>query len=565
MMPALRFSRVFLLFVSALSFNLLAQTPPKEGAATIAGVVTLNGEPMRNVVVTVQAINSYGSSQPVPPRAKTDANGRFRIAGIAAGQYTIGALASAFVTEGNQLNQSGFGIQGKTISVANGETIENLELTLKRGCVITGRVTGASGEPLIETTIQLSQINSAGQSTPWCPPMNTVSSSMMYRTDDRGVYRIYGLPPGKYKVSVGVPVRANAFTMRTSRTYIPETFHPDTNDEALAKVIELEEGQEASDVDIKAAEAVNAYEISGRVVDAETGQPVAGTSLAFGTFNQDGRMMGYTSGARTDAKGEFQILGARPGRHGIFIENREGKTDFYSEPAAVEIIDSDVAGVEVRARHGVSISGTVVIEGTNDPAVLARRSQISLEASFSSTAAFTGARTGKVGADGSFRVVGLPPGKVRLSGYSQLFKASLLRVERNGVPLKTREFEIRPGEQIKDIRIVYGYGEGIVRGQVKIIGAELPEGIRLSVNLRRTENHTFGLVPALLDERRHFIIKDLVPGQYEVRLQYGVSGKPTNEMVTKIFPRLAAVKQLVTVSDGIETQTTLTVDLSQED
>jgi hypothetical protein len=99
---------------------------------------------------------------------------------------------------------------------------------------------------------------------------------------------------------------------------------------------------------------------------------------------------------------------------------------------------------------------------------------------------------------------------------------------------------------------------------VKIIGEELPEGVKLTVILIRTEDRKYGPSPAPLDERGHFIIKDLVRGQYEVRLQYGVTGKPTNEMVTKLFPRLAAVKQLVTVSDGNETQTTLTVDLSQE-
>lgn len=559
MTPTLRFSPVFLLLVSALSFHLLAQTPSKEGTATIAGIVTLNGEPMRNVVVTVQAPPTP-SAQRIPPRAKTDANGRFRITGVAAGQYTIGALAAAFVTESDQAQWRYFGLYGKTIHVADDEVIENLELALKRGGVITGRITDASGEPVVETNIQLRQVNAAGQSMPQRPIMR----GEMYRTDDRGVYRIFGLPAGKYKVSVGLPIRSDAFSMRTSRSYIPETFHPDTPDEAQARIIELEAGQEASDVDIRAAEALKAYEISGRVVDAETGQPVAGIGLAFGTYDPTGRLTGVMSGGwRSDANGEFQMLGARPGKHGVFIENSESKSGLYSDPATFEVINSDVEGIEVRARRGLSISGTVIIEGTNDPAVLAKRSQISLEADYYTTSAFSSSRA-KVGADGKFRIVGLPAGKVRLSGFSTLPKASLLRVERNGVPLKNLELEIHPGEQINDLRVVYGYGDGIVRGQVKIVGGTLPEGVMISVSLRRTDGGYYQPLTQL-DARDQFFFKDVLPGEYELRLSANFPGnRPQRELVEKIYPRLAKARQMISVSNGNEVQTTFTVDLSQE-
>jgi hypothetical protein len=81
----------------------------------------------------------------------------------------------------------------------------------------------------------------------------------------------------------------------------------------------------------------------------------------------------------------FTSLGLRPGKYGIFLQNREGKSEFYNDPTPVEVIESDVAGIEVRAKRGATISGTVIIEGTSDPAMLAKRSQITLNANFEPT------------------------------------------------------------------------------------------------------------------------------------------------------------------------------------
>ncbi len=559
---------VLFAFVLMLSSAAFSQTPSKEASATIAGVVTLNGEPMRNVTVTIQPMNSPGSSQRIQPRAKTDANGRFRITGVAAGYYNLGALAAAYVKDGSPSFGLGIGgFAGQTITIANGETIENLEIKLKRGGVITGRVTDADGEPVIETQVRLIPVigrnpvaagNPASPPLPPPPPMNIANS----RTDDRGIYRIFGLPAGKYKVSVGLPVRQGSFGMQTSRSYIPETFHPDTTNEAEAKIIEVGEGDEVTDVDIKTAEAEQAYEISGRVVDAESGQPVSGIGLAFGTLDETGRLTGSMSaGWRTDETGEFQILGARPGKHAVFIENRDGKSDVYSEPTPVEVFNGDVSGVEIRARRGASISGTVIIEGANNPA----RSQITLTAATEISSGYFDSRYTKISSDGRFRINGLPAGKTRLAGYTGTSQQSLLRVEQNGVPLKGGLIELRAGEQINNIRFVFAYANADIRGQVKIIGGDLPAGIKLYVSLERSDGMGGYRPMTPLDDRGQFFVKSLMPGEYELRLSSSFSGgQPPREVISKIFPRLANAKQIVTLTNGIETQAIITIDLSQE-
>jgi hypothetical protein len=48
MMQTCKLTTVIFLLLATLSFPLFAQTPPKEGTATVSGVVTLKGEPGRH-------------------------------------------------------------------------------------------------------------------------------------------------------------------------------------------------------------------------------------------------------------------------------------------------------------------------------------------------------------------------------------------------------------------------------------------------------------------------------------------------------------------------------------
>src|ERR1044072_8050281 len=99
----------------------------------------------------------------------------------------------------------------------------------------------------------------------------------MYQTDDRGVYRIYGLAGGRYKVSVGAD--ASDGIIRGGR--YQRTFYPDVSDQSKGAIVELKEGGEANNVDIKVGRATQTYAASGRVIDAETGVPIARAGVRF--------------------------------------------------------------------------------------------------------------------------------------------------------------------------------------------------------------------------------------------------------------------------------------------
>jgi hypothetical protein len=76
-----------------------------------------------------------------------------------------------------------------------------------KGGVITGRVTNATGEPLIGVRVNAVMTRGAEGNTA------RRAAARPRFTDDRGFYRLYGLPPGTYVVFT-----RNAFPLLTTET-----------------------------------------------------------------------------------------------------------------------------------------------------------------------------------------------------------------------------------------------------------------------------------------------------------------------------------------------------------
>jgi hypothetical protein len=221
----------------------------------------------------------------------------------------------------------------------------------------------------------------------------------MMSTDDRGAYRIYGLPPGRYKVSVGAGGGSRYRKLDYGQGYYPHTYHPNVQEESKAGIIEVAEGSEVSGVDIIVGQRLRTYEASGRILNAETGQPQPGIKWGY-----DGSAVS-TFGTLSDEHGGFRITGLMPGRYSVFA-GCEG--DFHSGKVEFEVSDHNVNGLEIRRNPGASIHGKVVVEGSNDTAVLSKLRQVSLSAR--GKASYVNSH---LEADGSFYFCGLQPGKQR--------------------------------------------------------------------------------------------------------------------------------------------------------
>ncbi len=562
-----KFTLSILVSLASLCLEVPIQAQPgetKPEAATVSGAVTLKGEPARGVPVLLQRQQSDMSSS---LRARTDEEGRFRFMGVAAGRYSVYALMPGHTSP----DDNPFGLRGRALNIAEGEKVENIELEIKRGGVIAGRITDSRGRPVIEETVTLYKLDKSGR--PMVYWLNDPYHGM-YQTDDRGAYRIFGLPEGRYRVSVGQDHKPGSAGLTLSALFYPRVFYPNATGEAEARVIEVTEGSEATDIDITVPDPQKPHNVYGRVVEADSGRPVEGLELSIGGLTQDGKLTGGMAGAGriTDSNGEFRLGVMTPGKYILMVDTDGGSDDgFIAEPVIFDISDGDVAGLEVKLRQAGSISGVVVIEGTNDPKILSKLSQVKISGFYTSmkyTILNMPIRSGiadvKVNADGSFGIGGLQPGNVsiRMRPSPELRGLTVARIERGRA---TRGgIDVKAGEQVSGVRIVLVYGSLAIRGEVKVVGGALPAGVKLSVTARRMDQGEQALLSAYADGRGQFLIEGAPSGEYEIGI-YPHSNLYGEQLDQKITQLVSSVRERVVLAGADAQPVVLVVDLNKKD
>jgi hypothetical protein len=260
-------------------------------------------------------------------RTDADAEGRFQFRNVTAGTYFVNAFAPGFITPNYEASPAS---RGAVVTIAEGETLEGIDVRLKRGAVITGRVVSRNRQPVIEEQVSLLQISERGEARPG----PAISDSAMYRTDDRGVYRIYGLPSGRYKVYCGTKPDSGAWGSKVG--FFNRVFYQGVSEESEASVVTLQEGEEATGIDLVLDTFSPTYYASGLIVDTRTRQAVPGVRYGMGVIGKNGQYNGSIAvfGVST-AGGEFRIDGLPAGHYAAFALN-DGSTDVYSEPTAFE-------------------------------------------------------------------------------------------------------------------------------------------------------------------------------------------------------------------------------------
>jgi protocatechuate 3,4-dioxygenase beta subunit len=547
----------FLILTTVILFqspeSVRGQSPDKlKGAGSISGRITLAGKPALGVIVA--AISGGETNQRRAARATTDSEGRYRLFGLAAGTYQVAALAAALVSPLEANNNYSY---GKTVLLSTAEAVEDVDLKLLRGGVVTGRITDEDGRPVIEERVNLDPV--ADQTGRPPAQMSPYLNLQMYQTDDRGVYRIYGLPAGRYKVSVGSAT--GGFLRNGARGSFAQTFYGDTNDAAKATIVELGEGSEAASIDIRLGRRGATFSIAGRVVNSENGEPLAGVRPTYGRISRtDPNSSAFIGGLPTNSRGEFRFEGLEPGHYTIYVSSRYEAGDFYSEPLVFDVVDHDVTNLELKALRGFSISGVVVPETGSGKLSLLGGWRITAGVRTNSNPPTNSFGVALIEADGSFRINGLSPGRVSLYLYSQdnpnSRRISVTRIERDGVD-QTPGFDLPAGQSISNLRVVVSSGTGVIRGTVRFENGSPPPNVQMHVGIRRDGEERPLDRGAITDTRGRFLITGLAAGNYEITLNLVVFGP----QVQPPPPARPPLKQFVSVAADSEVEVTFTVDL----
>lgn len=537
-----------LLTILTVSGLVCAQSATTQSAkvplGSISGRVTIKNKGVPGVAIGLRKGDVYTPFDGYQ-RITTDQDGFYRIPNLAAGSYSIIASAPAYVVaDARDTNKQ------KTVLVGESENVEDINFALIRGGVITGRVTDADERPVIDQQVNVYMAESFQSRTP-----RMVYAVGSVQTDDRGIYRVFGLPPGRYKVAVGrSDDEMNMTSNQLRNVSYKQVFHPDVNDQAKATIIELSEGGEANNIDIALGRTVQTFSASGILID-EQSQPVP--NLRFGLQKQIGQRLEYNTNnyATSNSRGEFTSEGLVPGRYSVFLFGNQN-SDLRVEPLSFDVVDHDVTGLTVKLKRGVSISGFVVLEN-DDQAIFAKLLQLQLRAygvvSLENKATFAVSATSPLGADGSFRLGGLPPGTINMVFGSPGLPLppkgfTITRIERDGV-VSQRGVVVKDGEQLIGVRVFVSYGSATLSGVVTVENGPLPEKGRIFVRLTKPGNTVSNLRPAVVDERGHFLMDGVPPGTYELVMMVNLPGQGTRN-----------IKREVTLQDGQTTNLTINVD-----
>jgi hypothetical protein len=480
---------------------------PRTGAIT-GRVVNENGQPLPHAIVFA----SVSAGQ--PRTTATDDDGNFEISGLDALVYYVDAAAPSYVSTPREA-----GSLASYYRIGDAVTI-----SLIRGGVITGSVTSLNGEPLVQVGVRAIMIKDANGKS-------SGQGRLVERpTDDRGIYRIYGLLPGTYLVSAGgrgVYGSTNAYDT-DAPTYAPSS----TRDTATEVAVRA--GEETN-VDIhhrgQTGHAVSGF-VSGVSSDAYT-------NISLAQIVNGAAQPSAFSIQSVNSKG-FAFYGVADGDYDLTAQSSFGLGETAAaEPRRISVKGVDLNGVELSVRTLGAISGRVTLENSPAPEcknkrqplltetlLLARRSETGKDQlTFSN-----GFAQGAPDKSGDFALRNLGAGHFSLNTKffaKYWYLRSLVREipgpATSRTPVNRRAdlaragINLKFGERISGVTVTLAAGAASLKGAVKVAeGETMPQRLYLHLAPAEKENADdplrFFAVPVQPDGT--FALNNLAPGRY---------------------------------------------------
>jgi hypothetical protein len=335
---------------------------PSPGAV-VSGRVSdqASGRPLPRMVATLVT-----GDRTTVVEAVTDADGHYQLSDLAPGKYGLivsnDEHRSTYLPQwfGDTSVDAFGGVPQPNIELAAGEVRSGLDVALTRAVAIEGRVLDPWDAPMadVEVAVTRADRRSAFVATAF--------------SDDLGTYRVYGLPPGRYRVCATVKNRFHMPDSSDGSTFV-RTCHPASLTDAGAADVSLA-SNDASGIDIR-LQRIGSRSISGVVLDA-AGTAVDGASVSAVSANEarDGTLA-VTRG------GTFVLKDLLPGRYLLRAAIGETRPDDPNPPARdreigyarVDLTASETADVTMSLSKGATLRGIVTFEGSPAPRAGSRR------------------------------------------------------------------------------------------------------------------------------------------------------------------------------------------------
>lgn len=462
---------------------------PRAGSIT-GRVLSEGGQPVANAGVFLRAV---GAAPGPPQTTGTDNEGGFQMAGLEPGAYTVSASVPGYVTApapAGDFNERLYYRLGDSVTI-----------TLVKGGVITGNVSNAAGGPVVAACVRAIRVRDAeGRS---------VRSAGVWRermTDDRGIYRLYGLELGSYVISVG-GCRQFSFEPSLYDGEAP-TYAPSSTRDTASEII-VRSGEEVNGVDIR-YRGDRGHAVSGFISGAPRSGPINTGVFITLTHAGSGAIEATTSSSGREQDRAFAFYGIPDGEYDLVAQRGFNNDDSsISPPRRVTVKGADVTGIELALAPLGSIAGRVIYEtipaADRNPGCQAKDNLPLAETVIVARRDERGAAKdqprpggpsivdGTPGVKGDFTLRNLTAGsyrlQVRLPGEDWYVRDIRRPAAASPAQAKTAQpkvaavrepLALKTGERIERLSILVAEGAASLRGQV----ANATEGARLPVRLR---------------------------------------------------------------------------------
>ncbi|HEY1660048.1 MAG TPA: carboxypeptidase-like regulatory domain-containing protein [Candidatus Sulfotelmatobacter sp.] len=462
------------------------------------------GQPVRGAEVTLRGwgLSSSGSwvggvgNRSEPTAAISDSEGHFAFDNLTPGRYRVTASRNGYVSRGPRP-----GAGGSLITLSSGQQSSDTIVRLTPSAVLAGRVTSEGDEPVPNVSVEAMKYNYQNERR----QLTEVGTST---TDDRGEYRIWGLPPGKYYIRATHP---RGQTARPGGLLYVPIFYPGVTDPSRTQPVDLHPGDEATGIDLNFV-SMHSVRVSGRVLNANS-QPEKGAQVSLvggsGSFT-------FTAGqASSDAKGAFEIRAVPPGSYTLIAEQfGNGENDKVMRGRSpLDVGETNITDAEVVTGPGASVSGHVRIEGKNSADLSKLSVILDPQDDMASLGFAPDVSNVHVLPDGSFQFHDVPEGTYRIN-VIPLPNGYYLKPGGEGDAV---EAGVKVGRnRSAAVDLTLSAGAGRVSGTVSKDDQAFPGATVVLVPdpPRRAEPRFYR--QALTDSGGHFNIQNVIPGNYKL-------------------------------------------------
>jgi hypothetical protein len=295
-------------------------------------------------------------------QATTDEQGRYEVVAIP-GTYQIRVVAEGFADRA-------FGWarelpKGRPVELAAKQTFARADVTMPRHGAVEGRIVDEFGDPAPGVSVELATMEFGAGSPRLVPDLRSRP------TDDRGVYRIFDVPPDDYyALALSGPFLRDSDSRVAG--FAP-TLYPGTRRGSEAMPVQVSPGRDTLAVDFAAIPAVTS-EVKGKVMTPD-GAPVPRALVALMPLSSgDVRIMLTRASTDTAADGSFVFRNIPEGSYAIHAQVSPfappvstGTTIPVFGYTTLDVSAPGAPGVVVEARPLARLAGRVVFEG--EPAV----------------------------------------------------------------------------------------------------------------------------------------------------------------------------------------------------